>query len=88
MKRLNASMAKTLVCVLALLLLGACQTERLRDADEAGYSSQSWRETIPESCRVFFDGCNPCRREPGAEAAACTRKACVKYREPVCLDNP
>lgn len=42
---------------------------------------------IPESCVSYFDGCNNCRKEPGSDAAACTRKFCEEYETPRCLDD-
>lgn len=49
------------------------------------YDANSWKTLIADDCRVFFDGCNQCVREPG-KAAACTRKACAEYRQPRCRD--
>jgi len=46
----------------------------------------SWETIIADDCRAFFDGCNQCVREPG-KAAACTRKACAVYQQPVCRDE-
>lgn len=51
------------------------------------YDASSWRKLIPASCSSFFDGCNTCKRAPGAAGAACTRKACMQYQEPHCLDE-
>ncbi len=51
------------------------------------YDAQSWRTMIADDCTTFFDGCNQCRRAPGAMEAACTRKACLEYAEPKCLDS-
>jgi uncharacterized protein YceK len=51
------------------------------------YDENSWKTMIPDSCLSYFDGCNNCRRNAAGEAAACTRKACFKYRKPECLDD-
>lgn len=50
------------------------------------YTANSWRELIADSCRSFYDGCNQCRRADGASEAACTRRACLRYEQPRCLD--
>ncbi|MCP4334660.1 MAG: hypothetical protein GY785_18560 [Gammaproteobacteria bacterium] len=55
---------------------------------DAGWDQDSWHEVIADDCRVFFDGCNNCRRATENSAlAACTRKACAEYRKPRCLDD-
>lgn len=51
------------------------------------YGPDSWKSLIPEACLHFFDGCNTCTRSPGSDIAACTRKACMTYKEPRCLDE-
>jgi len=51
------------------------------------YDENSWKTMIPASCLSYFDGCNNCRRSTAGEMAACTRKACVKYQQPACLDD-
>lgn len=51
------------------------------------YNANSWRDIINDDCRAFFDGCNQCTRSPGAEMAACTRKACIRYDRPRCMDT-
>lgn len=51
------------------------------------YDMSSWKTMIPDSCLSYFDGCNNCRRSAAGEMAACTRKACVKYQKPRCLDD-
>jgi membrane-bound inhibitor of C-type lysozyme len=51
------------------------------------YDQDSWRQIIPEECRAYFDGCNNCRRNPETGIAACTRKACMTYTKPYCLDD-
>lgn len=53
--------------------------------EEMTYDQDSWKEIIADSCTSYFDGCNNCRREPGAEIGACTRKACAEYQKPECL---
>ena len=84
--------------LVAGLLLAACseQESAVTPPPEAqpasvtealSYGASSWRELIPESCTSFFDGCNTCRRVPGAAEAACTRKACMEYQKPRCLDD-
>ncbi|WP_020207719.1 MliC family protein [Gilvimarinus chinensis] len=85
--------------LLALLLSGCSpeqpqQTESvsskgLAAAEEktSSYGPESWKDIIPASCSHFFDGCNTCTRAPDAEVAACTRKACMAYKKPRCLDN-
>jgi membrane-bound inhibitor of C-type lysozyme len=50
------------------------------------FDMNSWKTTIDNECRSFFDGCNNCFREPG-KMAACTRKACAVYQQPRCLDD-
>lgn len=84
---------RTLVLCTITLLSVACASHTPQDSaagnttDEAQYNQDSWRSMIPESCAHFFDGCNKCSREPGADVAACTRMACVKYQKPQCLDD-
>lgn len=57
-------------------------------ADAAGrYDANSWKTLIADDCRVYFDGCNNCRRGDGSTVAACTRKACAVYEKPRCLDQ-
>ena len=67
------------------LLLGGCAHSETSDAHQ--YSADSWRELIGDSCRHFYDGCNTCTRAPDAAQAACTRKACLRYEAPHCLDE-
>lgn len=55
--------------------------------DVVEYDQNSWQEMIDDSCLSFSDGCNTCRREPGSNIAACTRKACMRYEKPECLDE-
>lgn len=52
----------------------------------AAYDGNSWKNLIPADCKTYFDGCNNCRRGAEGQPAACTRKACQTYQEPVCLD--
>ncbi|WP_041521721.1 MliC family protein [Gilvimarinus agarilyticus] len=95
MKFFSLPLTLTLVVV---ALLAACseqdsavapppQPKAATATEAAAYDATSWREIIPESCNSFFDGCNTCRRAPGAAEAACTRKACMKYQQPRCLDD-
>jgi hypothetical protein len=44
------------------------------------------KPTVADSCLVFFDGCNHCRRGAPGGAAACTKKACATYEPVRCLD--
>jgi len=55
--------------------------------DQMTYDQDSWKDMISEGCTAYFDGCNNCRREPGAEIAACTRKFCQEYEKPECLSE-
>lgn len=57
------------------------------DSNITRYDANSWKTLIPESCLSYFDGCNTCRRSAAGEMAACTRKACMEYRKPECLDD-
>lgn len=50
------------------------------------YDEQSWKTIIPDSCQSFSDGCNICNRAEGSDIAACTKKFCVTYEKPACLD--
>ncbi len=50
------------------------------------YTADSWKTMIPDTCISYFDGCNNCVQEDGAESAACTAMACEEYQEPKCLD--
>ena len=90
--RLFALLHSLLFCC-CLLLISACSHEDGSGSDEAAaqpyseFDSDSWQTRIPDSCSRFFDGCNQCRRTPGTVQATCTRKACVRYLEPKCLDE-
>jgi hypothetical protein len=68
-------------------LVTACGASNAPVDSPPEYGPDSWRERIAPDCLAFFDGCNHCRREPGASVAACTRKACSRYDEPHCLDD-
>ncbi|BFM22181.1 MliC family protein [Gilvimarinus japonicus] len=57
------------------------------DTGAKQYNAESWKTLISASCKHFFDGCNTCTRAPDAQMAACTRKACMRYEQPRCLDN-
>lgn len=54
---------------------------------EVVYDGNSWKTIIQDSCLSFFDGCNNCIRSSAGSTAACTRKACFKYKKPICLDE-
>lgn len=75
---------KKLLLLIPVLLLSACVGTV---EDPEAYDQESWKTMIAEDCRTFFDGCNTCQRAPGADAAACTRKACMEYEKPRCLDG-
>jgi hypothetical protein len=70
---------------IGVCLLAGCSTGPQSAA--SSYDANSWKTMIPESCLRFYDGCNNCRRSAAGEVAACTRKACVKYQKPRCLDD-
>lgn len=53
----------------------------------SGYTAESWKNLIPNSCQSFFDGCNQCNRIPESDGVACTRMFCDVYEEPRCLDE-
>lgn len=50
------------------------------------YTQNSWKTMILPSCQSFFDGCNNCVRRADAKQLTCTRKACMVYQQPRCLD--
>ena len=75
---------KIMVVMLFMALINSC-TQPF--ADEGEYNFNSWKTIIPDSCLSFYDGCNNCRRNKPGGVAACTRKACEKYKKPVCLDE-
>lgn len=66
------------------MLLTACATP---EKAVVKYNENSWKTMIADSCTSYFDGCNNCRRSPGADIAACTRKFCHEYKKPFCLDG-
>ena len=74
------------VALLFSLLAAGCNSTSQQSSVDS-YDANSWKTLIPESCLSFYDGCNNCRRSAAGEVAACTRKACVKYQEPRCLDD-
>lgn len=81
---------KSLLTITVTLFLVACtvaESQQPENDAAVEYNFDSWRTMIPDSCTRFFDGCNKCARAPGAEMAACTRMACMKYEKPVCLDD-
>ncbi len=57
------------------------------ETETTRYDAESWQTLIPDSCQAYFDGCNQCRRSAAGEVAACTRKACLTYKKPYCLDD-
>jgi membrane-bound inhibitor of C-type lysozyme len=81
-----------IVMILAIIV-SACATQQdpvviLEPAVSAApeYDMNSWKTIIGDECRSFSDGCNNCFRGPG-KMAACTRKACLTYQQPRCLDK-
>lgn len=96
----NFSLAtfKPLLCgigLCGLLLLAGCASndtasgEAQSDAPAASqnFDANSWKSMIPKSCQRFSDGCNNCVRNIESGVAACTRKACVSYSKPECMDE-
>lgn len=84
-------MKKVLILSGALILLAGCSmvvTEEPKNSDDTmqAYNESSWETIIPESCQSFTDGCNTCRRGPQEGIAACTKKFCLEYSKPECLD--
>jgi len=100
----NLSLLRNALIGLCSLLLLACGSEPDTDASTTSqpadqameqaqtemqeYDFDSWKTMIPADCKQYFDGCNSCTRAEGSEVAACTRKACIKYEKPVCLNPP
>ncbi|MCG6888771.1 MAG: MliC family protein [Gammaproteobacteria bacterium] len=90
------SLRLPIVMMLAFMISACMATQDLNVMPESGvaavptaaaeYDLNSWKSIIGDECRSFFDGCNKCFREPG-KMAACTRKACVAYQQPRCLDE-
>ncbi|WP_101759026.1 hypothetical protein [Oceanicoccus sp. KOV_DT_Chl] len=74
---------------LLVMLLAACNSQPppQSDTERTEYHANSWETMIPESCLSYFDGCNNCRRSADGKTAACTRKACLNYQKPQCMDN-
>lgn len=73
----------------AIVEQGVIVSYTVEGAEEASgetYDANSWKTMIDDSCLSFSDGCNTCNREAGSDIAACTRKACVQYEAPKCLD--
>ena len=86
------SLRLPIVMILALIV-SACMAKQdpVATAEPAAaaapeYDMNSWKTIIGDECRSFNDGCNNCFREPG-KMAACTRKACLTYQQPRCLDE-
>ncbi len=57
------------------------------ETETTSYDAESWKTLIADSCLAYFDGCNQCRRNAAGDVAACTRKACLTYKKPYCLDD-
>lgn len=84
-----------LLGICCVLMLGGCassDTDSTTSADaasvtEQAYDSNSWKSVIPKDCQRFTDGCNNCVRNLESGVAACTRRACVAYSKPECLDG-
>lgn len=79
-------------CVLMLWGCASSETESTTEAGEASageqaYDSNSWKTVIAKDCQRFTDGCNNCVRNLESGVAACTRRACVAYSKPECLDG-
>ena len=81
----TAYLIKRLFTVLLFMILASGCVQSMQQ--EIVYDQNSWETIIPGSCLSFSDGCNNCRRSTASGIAACTRKACVKYKKPVCLDG-
>lgn len=62
-------------------------TEDTAGPAASGYDADSWRTLIPGDCQRYSDGCNLCNRNIENGMTACTRKACVAFEQPVCLDE-
>ena len=76
-----------LVTAFLMLFLAGCQSAGEKTEQSVSYDQSSWKTMIAESCATYFDGCNTCRRAPGSNASACSRKACGQYQKPQCLDD-
>lgn len=84
---------------LLVFVLSACGKEKGVDDEKLAkptpeiqstqkqYDANSWKSMIPESCKSFYDGCNQCRRAKDGAMAACTKKMCMEYQAPKCLDS-
>jgi len=83
MKLLNVSRHVLSIFPLLILMSGCVQSAPTK----VKYNQNSWKTIIPDSCRSYFDGCNNCRRSPASDIAACTRKMCIEYEKPICLDK-
>lgn len=74
----------TLLMLGLLALLVGCSAP----ADKpVTYDSNSWKTLIDPGCQAYFDGCHQCRSAEGAQMGVCTRKACVEYQKPYCMDQ-
>lgn len=65
----------------------AAPAEDFTGLGASGYDADSWRKLIPADCKRYSDGCNLCNRNLDSGMTACTRKACVAYEQPLCLDE-
>ncbi|WP_439135643.1 MliC family protein [Pseudomaricurvus sp.] len=92
------SFVKPLLTVLSLcglLMLSGCASNNTDSSgaqtgsvdSEQTFDANSWKTVIPKTCQRFTDGCNNCVRNLESGVAACTRKACVSYSKPECLDG-
>jgi membrane-bound inhibitor of C-type lysozyme len=75
--------------MIVTILVSACATTQdpvVTPEPAPEYDMNSWKTIIGDECRSFSDGCNNCFRESG-KMAACTRKACLSYQQPRCLDE-
>lgn len=59
--------------------------KELSSKEPEQYQMDSWKSIIPDNCVVFYDGCNQCRRSPGSDMAACTKRMCVRFDKPKCI---
>lgn len=58
----------------------------IESTTDVTYTSESWKTIVPDTCQTFTDGCNTCNRAEGSDVIACTKKACMEYERPTCLD--
>ncbi len=80
---------------MSLLFLTGCtnptSVETKTTPDETlvntGYTAESWKTTISDTCQSFYDGCNHCNRVGTWTDIACTKMYCEIYSESYCKDN-